>query len=119
MKKKQEKYLNNVLTALSPLTKIPTKHSMSLLPLLSDDCIHKVCEGCKNFLSNSFNLNRKKINYAKKKFNKSKKELRTLANPSVSLLRKRKLLAGEQTGRGVISILASIVLPALLSTLSK
>ena len=111
--------MKNVVNTLLPLTKIPFKHSTSLLPLLSDDCIHKVCESCQNFLSNSFNLDSKKINYVKKKFGKSKKQLRTLAKPNVSLLRKRKILGSVQTGRGVISILASIALPALLNALSK
>ena len=119
MKKRQKKYLKEVVASLSPLTKIPAKTLLSLIPLLSDDCIHKICESCQNFLLNSFNLERKKLKNAVKKFNKSKKDLRTLAKPGVSLLRKRKLLANEQTGRGVVSILASIVLPALVSALSK
>lgn len=119
MNKLQKKYLKGVIGTLLPLTKIPKSQTLSLLPLLSDDCIHKICETCQNFLMNSFNLNKKKLSYVRKKFNKSKKDIRTLARPSVSLLRKRKILSDNQTGRGVISILASIALPALLSALSK
>ena len=119
MKKLQKKYLREVVSTLSPLAKIPKSQTVSLLPLLSDDCIHKICETCQNFLMNSFNLDKRRLSYVRKKYNKSKKDIRILASPSVSLLRKRKILRGDQTGRGVISILASIALPALLSALSK
>ena len=116
---KKEKYIRTVLDKLQPLTKIPSSKSVQLVPVLSDDCIHAICESCYNLLRNTYGLYKKKIRSVKRKLSQSKNDVRSLAKPNTSLLKKRKLLMHEQTGRGIFTILASTVIPALVAALIK
>jgi hypothetical protein len=116
---KKKKYVKEALDYLLPLAKLPLKTRIKLIPLLSDTCIHKICEGCRNLLDNTADFDDKSIKKIRKKLQSSKNDIRCLARPSTSLLRKRKLLAKNQTGRGVFSILASIIVPALLGALTR
>ena len=45
--------------------------------------------------------------------------MRKLANSKISVNTKRKLLAIPQVGHGIFSAIATVVLPALISLLSK
>ena len=119
MKVKKAKYIKEVLKYLKPLTKIPLKYRSEIVPLLSDECVHKICESCQNLLHNTYGLNEKKLSKAKTILFKSRKNIRVLAKPSSSLLSKRKLLKSNQTGKGIFSVLASIIVPALIGVLSK
>ena len=47
------------------------------------------------------------------------KDVRKLASPTTSLLRKRKLLSNQQVGGGIFTIIASTIIPALLSAIVK
>ena len=113
------KYLKEVLGNLSPLIKIPKSKRSAIIPLLSDACIHKICESCQNLLKNTYGFDSKKLKKIKNKFKNHKNEIRIFASPTSSLLRKRQILTYEQTGGGIFTILASTIIPAIIAALSK
>ena len=118
MVKAKRVYLKKVVKSLTPITKLKTKELINIIPLLTDDCIHKVCESCQN-CQNCQNFNDKTIKKVKKKLKSVKKEFRTLSKPKSSLNIKRSLLSNQQVGKGVFTILSSFILPALLASLTK
>ena len=119
MKNKDKKYIKRSLKYLAPLTQVPKKYKSSIVPLLSDDCIHKICESCQNLLQNTYGFDKRKLNMIRKKLSTSTNDLRIFSKPSSSLLSKRKILASEQTGAGIFSLLASTIIPALISAVAK
>ena len=119
MKKSKIRYIRQVLGSLEPLTKIPPKHRPAIAPLLTDDCLHKICEGCQNLLQNTFDLDSSVMGKVRRKLKKHKKDIRLLSKPETSVTRKRKILANKQTGAGIFSILFSTVIPALVAAISK
>ena len=119
MKKSKIRYIKQVLDSLEPLKKIPPKHRLSIVPLLTDDCLHKICESCQNLLGNTFNLNKNEMKKVHRKLKKHKKNIRLFSNPSTSLGRKRSILGNSQTGAGIFSILASTIIPALVAAIAK
>ena len=66
MKKGKQKYVKSVLGKLEPLSKIPSKKSVQIIPILSDDCIHAICESCFNLLQNTYGLDKRKLRLVKK-----------------------------------------------------
>lgn len=119
MKKGKKTYIKSVLKKLEPLAKIPSRKSLHIVPVLSDDCIHAICESCYNLLNNTYDLNKNKIRSVKRKLNAAKTDIRSIAKPRTSLLKKRKLLMKEQTGTGIFTVLASTIIPALIAALAK
>ena len=119
MRKKNKQYISKSLTYLAPLAQVPKKQRSAIVPLLSDDCIHKVCESCQNLLQNTYGFDRDKLKMIRKKLSTSTNDLRTFSRPTSSLLRKRKILASEQTGAGIFSLLATTIIPALISAVAK
>ena len=117
--KKKKTYLKTVLKQLLPLTKLSPIQQKQIVPLLSDECVHKICESCQNLLSNNLNLNSKKRNFVKTILQKSRKNIRNISKPHTSLLRKRKILASNQTGKGIFSVLASVIVPTLIGLIKK
>ena len=118
MKVKNRKYLRNVLKILKPLTKLPLKELIKIVPLLSDDCIHKVCESCHNLLMNTYSLDKNKLAKVKSILYSSRNSIRQIAKPSTSLLSKRKILS-NQTGKGIFTVLASVIIPAIIAAISR
>lgn len=112
-------YLKKVVKKLHPLVKIKRKEILNLVPLLSDECIHSVCESCQNLLKNTFKFDEKLLKKVKRKLKFARKDIRTLANPKTSLLKKRRLLSKNQTGGGVFSILSTFIIPAILSAITQ
>ena len=119
MNVRKKKYIEKTLRTLLPLTKISSKQRANFIPILSDDCIHKICESCQNLLLNTFKLDEKELANVKKRLKNSQKDVRRLAKTKTSLLKKRQLLSNEQTGRGIFTILASTIVPALIAALTK
>ena len=119
MRKKDKQYINQSLKYLAPLAKVTKKQRPTIVPLLSDDCIHKICESCQNLLQNTYGFDKKKLNSIRKKLSTTKNDIRTFSSPTSSLLRKRKILASEQTGAGIFSLLATTIIPALISAVAK
>ena len=119
MKRSKVKYIKQALKHLEPFLHLTPKKSINIVPLLSDDTIHKLCESCQNLLQNTFRLNDQQLRKIKKKLKPLAKDVRRLASPTTSLLRKRKLLSSQQIGGGIFTIIASTIIPALLSAIAK
>ena len=119
IKSGKKKYLKKVLQQLKPLAKIPSKSRLDMVPLLSDECIHKICESCQNLVLNTYGFDKGKLWKIKTKLKGSEKNIRLISKPTSSLLSKRKILASKQTGGGVFTLLASTIVPALIAALSK
>ena len=119
MKGKKKKYLKKVLNQLQPLTKLSPLQQKKIVPLLSDNCIHKICESCQNLLSDNLKLNSKKLQFVKSTLQKSRQNIRDISKPNTSLLRKREILSSYQTGKGIFSILTSVIVPSLIALLNK
>ena len=119
MKKSKRNYIRNVLTYLEPISKVPPKRRNNIVPLLSDETIHKLCESCQNLLQNTYDLDKRKLGRVTKKLKPMAKDVRSLASPTTSLLRKRKLLANQQIGGSLFTIIAFTIIPALLSAIAK
>ena len=117
--KKNNKYVREVLKSLCPLTKLAYNQQKNTVPLLSNECIHKICESYHNLIHNRYQLSKKKLSKVKSHLYKSRKNIRKLAKSSTSLLSKRKLLLDNQTGKGIFGILASIIVPALIGAIQK
>ena len=100
MKTSKIRYIRRVLASLEPLQKIPPKHRPAIAPILTDDCLHKICEGCQNLLRNTFDLDKNEMGKVRRKLKKHKKDIRIFSKPETSLARKRKILANPQTGGG-------------------
>ena len=91
--------------------------------MLSDESIDCICESIYNLLDTKndkkFNITENQIKKIKKIFKKNKKLIRKLTNENVNISKKRKVLNNDQLGKGIFSIIASIVLPALLSLIKN
>ena len=116
---KKKKYIEQVLRQLKPLTKIPANMRQDMTPLLSDECIHRICESCQNLVLNTYGFDQSRLKKIKKQLRGSEKQMRLISRPSSSLLSKRKVLSSNQTGRGIFTLLASTIVPALVAALSK
>lgn len=119
MKTSKIRYIREVLASLEPLQKIPPKHRPGIAPILTDDCLHKICEGCQNLLRNTFDLDKNEMGKVRRKLKKHKKDIRLFSKPETSLARKRKILGNPQIGGGIFSILLSTVIPALVAAITK
>ena len=92
---------------------------MSFLREYPDEKIHDICEACFNVLQENIPIKGKKKYQLKNKLKPIKNEIRKLANSKISVKTKRKLLSIPQVGHGIFSAIATVVLPALISLLSK
>ena len=116
---KKKNYIKKVLSQLRPFSRIPVKMRQDIVPLLNDECIHKICESCQNLLLNTYGFDKAKLRKIKTKLRGSEKKIRAISNPSTSLLSKRRILANKQSGGGVFTLLASTIVPALVAALSR
>lgn len=78
-----------------------------------DECIDIICEGCYNITRGNIKLRPDQL----KKLQDHKFYIRKLADGKVSNKVKRKILT--QDGNGVLGMLASTLLPLLISSLAK
>lgn len=118
MAKSNNHLLKNRAKILSLIKSIPKNKRNEFLNAVSEDTIHAICECLHNLFKNTFGLNTKKCGHLRKKFGPHKKSIKSLINPSTSFKRKRKILNNNQIGEGIFSVLASIVLPAILGAIS-
>ena len=95
------------------------KDKLLYMKFCSDDCIHVISECCHNILDNSFNFDNKQLSTVRKKFKPIKADLRRLANQSTTIQSKRKILQKPQVRNGVLGIIASLVIPALMKLFVK
>ena len=112
--------LEKRIKSLSSLPTLKRKNKdMSFMDEYSDDKIHNICEACHNIVHMKFPLENKKKKQLKKKLAPIKRQVRQLGNPKLLLKTKRKLLKNPQVGFGVFTALASFVIPALISLITK
>lgn len=83
------------------------------------ECINTICEACYNLLWNNFKFKKPKINKISKDLTNIKTDFKKISDPKIALKTKRQLLSKKQTGDGIFSILATTVIPALVSLLAK
>ena len=116
MEKKQLKQI------LSLLQKTPKKNRKKdrkdYLNFCTDNEIHAICGACKNFLSNNIKISEKKKSYLRKKLHPIKDDIRKLSKTKTSVKKKRELLKRDQTGKGVFSLLASVIIPSIISAIA-
>ena len=95
------------------------KDRLLYMKFCSDDCIHAISECCHNILKNRFKFNNGQKSTVRKKFKPIEADIRRLVKPSTSIKSKRKILQKPQVGNGVLGIIASLVMPALMKLFLK
>lgn len=108
LKKKQ-----HFLKAVSQLSQ---KDRAKYLKECPECFIHDICEAVNNLLINVCPPSKPS---SKRKVVALKNHLKKLAHHKTSTNQKRKLLSSPQIGRGVFSLIATTVVPFLISLLSK
>lgn len=113
-----KKSLTKILHLLQKSKNVKKKDRKQYFMYCSDDEIHAICGGCKNFLSENIEVEPKKKTYLKRKLLPIKNEMRILSNKDTPLPKKRKLLAKTQVGSGIFSLLAGVIIPTIVSALA-
>lgn len=111
--------LRKRLDLLKKILKINNIDRKQFFQKCSSNCINTLCEACYNLLWNNFKFKRSKIKNINKTLSGISNDFQKLSNPKISLKTKRQLLRKTQTGNGVFTILASTIIPALVSLLAK
>ena len=70
------KKANNALIKLKPLTLLHKKRPHTFICVLSDQCIHNICESIFNLLYNTYNLNDKTKIKVRNSLNKIKSDIK-------------------------------------------
>ena len=84
--------------------------------LHADELIDHMCEACHNICFCSNSIPQWVENTRMRNLLKPIQEyIRELAEPELSMKRRRKILSKPQVGKGIYTALASFVMPALLS----
>lgn len=112
------KQLNEILRLLIKSCNIKKSERKKYLKYCSDDEIHAICGACRNFLNENFVLPPQKKNYLKKKLQPIKNDIRLISNKATPVEKKRKVLAKDQVGNGIFSLLAGVIIPSIISALA-
>lgn len=107
------------VNTLRRMKQLKPDQRLGFLKSCPDECIHALCEVCYNLLHQSLKIDKDKKYRLKKKLLPIRVDVRKLADPKLSVKTKRKLLSKPQVGAGIFTILASTVLPALISALTS
>ena len=110
--------LRKRITTLQNMKQLKKAERLSFLENCPDECIHALCEVCFNLLHQTINLEKNKKNRLKQKLKPIRVDLRKLADSKLSVKSKRRILRKPQVGNGIFSILATTILPALVSALT-
>ena len=113
-----KKTMQKKIDHLQCLNSLKPKDRLAVVDICSDDCIQAVCETCYNFLQNIIPLTYYQKCRLKSKLMPICFHIRKLADYKVSVKEKRDLLKDPQIGKGIFSLI-STVLPALISLLTK
>ena len=81
---RKKKYIESALRQLKPLAKIPAHMRQDMMPLLSDECIHRICESCQNLVLNTYGFDESKLKKIKTRLKGSEKQMRLISRPSSS-----------------------------------
>lgn len=94
-----------------------TKAGKSFFKNCSDKYICSIGQCCHNITHNGFNFDKKQSAKVKRKLGPVKKSIRALANKTLPISKKRKILLKTQIGQGIISLLATTLVPLLISAI--
>ena len=117
--KMNKQSLRKRISTLQNMKQLKKAERLSFLKNCPDECIHALCEVCFNLLHQTIKLGKDKKYRVKQKLKPIRVSLRKLADPKLSVKSKRKLLREPQVGNGIFTVLASTVLPALISALAS
>ena len=107
--------LKNRIKTLNQIKKLKADKRGDFLKDCSSECIHTICEACYNLLNGGVKV--KQLQRIKNILQPHRFDIRKLANPKISVNTKRKILSKPQDGDGIFTMLASTVIPAILSSL--
>ena len=108
--------LNRIHT-LKTIKQLKPNQHLDFLNNCPDECIHAVCEACYNILNQSLKFSKDQKHRLKKKLKPIRDDVRKLSNAKLSVKTKREILRKPQVGKGIFTLLATTVLPALISSL--
>ena len=111
-------YMNQkMINKINMLRSVGRNHDMGLYP---DELIHCICEALNNIVHHPSNIAQRLENIRLRNLLLPIKEyIVELMEPELSMKRRRKILSKPQVGKGVFTALASFVIPALISMISK
>ena len=81
--------------------------------------IHTICNCCFNLLEDNIPLPLSKKKFIKIFLTPIQKEIKILGKKKASVKAKREILSDPQIGNGIFTLLASTILPALVSAIAK
>ena len=113
------KTLQRKVDHLKCLSNLKAKDRLSVVDVCSDECIHAICESCFNLLKGTFPIEKEKSKRLKSKLMPLRFHIRKLADPKVSVKEKKDILNVPQVGKGIFSLIATTVLPALISAIAS
>ena len=106
-----------LINKINILRSVGRNHDMGLYP---DELIHCICEALHNIAFHSNHIAQCLENTRLKILLQPIHEyIRKLVEPEMSMKKKRRILSKPQVGKGVFTALASFVIPALISMISK
>ena len=105
------------IQTLNYVNQLKRNQQLDFLSKCPDECIHTICEAGYNILNQVVKLDKDQKYRVKKKLQPIRNDIRKLSNPKLSVTTKREILRKPQVGKGIFTLLASTVLPALISVL--
>ena len=111
--------LKERVDTLSKINQMRRGNNTIFLKKLIDDEIHFICEACHNILDENIPMSKNTKFKLMNKLIPIKNKIRKLGNSKISVKTKRRLLSTPQVGHGILSAIASVVLPSLISLLSQ
>jgi len=112
-----QRELVHLIKTINSVNQLKKNEKLDMAHDCPENVVDSICECCYNLVNNYLPLNREKKYRARNRLNPIRHEVRELADSRTSLQRKRELLSDPQVGGGVFTILASTILPALISAL--
>ncbi len=103
--------LRDVINLLSNHTGMDKRLYMKIC---SDENIYAISDCCDKILNNSFKFDQKQLSAIRKKLKPITRDIRRLVKQSTCIHSRRKILQKPQVGDGVLDIISSLVIPALL-----
>ena len=119
MQPAKKRILQSRVDLLNFVKSIPRKKRACLINMLDADSIHSICECLHNLFKNNIDLSEKKCLSIRKRFEPHKKEIKDLINAQSTLKRRKNILKNDQIGNGLFTVLASVVLPAIISAIAS
>ena len=112
-----QRELVRLIKTINSVNQLKKREKMDMARDCPENIIHSICECCHNLVEDYLPLNREKKYKDRDKLRPIRHEVRELTDSGTSVHRKRELLSDPQVGGGVFTILASTILPALISAL--